>query len=343
MVAVSVVVAVRNAAAYLPRFVACLQEQTLGDFEAVFVDDASDDDSAVRLAAYAASDPRLRLVRHAVRQGAGAARNAGIEAAAGETLCFADPDDLLPPDSLRVRYEAYRTHRAVVRACHDEVGGDGGLRNHEIRPPGLPLVVKPADVARSLGPGPFLCAHWTWLFPTRMVRRLGVRNAVGTRTAEDIVFLVRLFFHVTRLCWIDDTVYYWIKRTDSLSNTFYTAGHYRDYLQCVEIFYEEAVREKALPLADEFFDDYLACYLTHVLYQAAQGKSTEADARSVVAEASRLALRYGALTRRLEGVRKHPWNNRGYCKLLAAMAEDGRPVIEKLAAAHAALAAYAPA
>ena len=343
MVAVSVVVAVRNAAAYLPRFVACLQEQTLGDFEAVLVDDASSDDSAAMAEAFAAADPRLRLLRLGERQGAGAARNAGIEAAVGETLCFADPDDVLPPDSLRARFEAYRTHHAVVRACHDEVGGDGGLRNHEIRPPGLPLVAKPADVARTLGPGPFLRAHWTWLFPTKMVRRLGARNEVGLRTAEDIMFLVRLFFHVTRLCWIDDTVYRWIKRTDSLSNTVYTVEHYRDYLQCVERFYEEAAREKALSLADEFFDDYLACYLTHVLYQAAQGKSAEEDARAVVAEASRLALRYGGLARRLEGVRKHPWNNRGYFKLLGAMAEDGRSVIEKLAAAHAALAAFAPA
>ena len=343
MVAVSVVVAVRNAAAYLPRFVACLQEQTLGDFEAVLVDDASSDDSAAMAEAFAAADPRLRLLRLGERQGAGAARNAGIEAAVGETLCFADPDDVLPPDSLRARFEAYRTHHAVVRACHDEVGGDGGLRNHEIRPPGLPLVAKPADVARTLGPGPFLRAHWTWLFPTKMVRRLGARNEVGLRTAEDIMFLVRLFFHVTRLCWIDDTVYRWIKRTDSLSNTVYTVEHYRDYLQCVERFYEEAAREKALSLADEFFDDYLACYLTHVLYQAAQGKSAEEDARAVVAEASRLALRYGGLARRLEGVRKHPWNNRGYFKLLGAMAEDGRSVIEKLAAAHTALAAFAPA
>lgn len=343
MVAVSVVVAVRNAAAYLPRFVACLQAQTLGDFEAVFVDDASDDDSAAMLEAYAAEDRRLRLLRHAVRQGAGAARNAGIEAAAGETLCFADPDDLLPPDSFKVRYEAYRTHHAVVRACHDEVGGDGVLRNHEIRPPSLPLVAKPADAARSLGPGPFLCAHWTWLFPTKMVRRLGVGNEVGVRTAEDIMFLVRLFFHVTRLCWIKDTVYYWIKRTDSLSNTVYTAEHYCDYLRCVEIFYEEAVREKALPLADEFFGDYLACYLSHLLFQAAQGKSSEEDARIVVAEASRLCRRYGALARRMEGIGKHPWNNRGYFKLLGAMAEDGRPMIEKLAVAHAALAALAPA
>ncbi|NHZ45720.1 bifunctional glycosyltransferase/CDP-glycerol:glycerophosphate glycerophosphotransferase [Nitratidesulfovibrio liaohensis] len=330
MAKVSVVVAMYNAQAWLQRFVVALQNQELDDFEVLMIDDASTDGSAAMVEAVAATDPRFRLIRLSVNSGAGVARNKGIVEATGETICFADPDDLLPERSLEVRYEAYKRYNAVVRACHDEIDGNGSIRNHEKRPAKLPEVFSPADEAARVGVAPFLCAHWTWLFPKSLLHRYAILNGEGMRTAEDIVLLNRLFFHVTRMVWIPDTVYYWMKQKDSLSTTRYSAEHYANYFQCCDIFYTEAKRHKRIELADAFFDDYLSVYPAHLISQAVQGISTEADARQVITAMTSVAERHNVFQRRLPALQKNPTRNAGIQRLWAVLQSKATSSLAKL-------------
>ncbi|MFJ9388185.1 glycosyltransferase [Nocardioides sp. NPDC101246] len=65
------------------------------DLEVIVVDDASTDDTFEIVEAYAARDPRLRVVRSPGR-GGGHARNHGVSLARGRFLAFADGDDLVP-------------------------------------------------------------------------------------------------------------------------------------------------------------------------------------------------------------------------------------------------------
>lgn len=330
MTAVSVVVAVYNAQPWLDRFFASLRRQTLRDFEVLMVDDGSTDESAAMIAEMAGADPRFRLVRLPVNAGAGTARNTGIREAKGETLCFADPDDLLPETSLEVRYTAYKRHNAIVRACHDEIGDDGSMRNHETRPDRLPEIFSPVDEAERVGVNPFLCAHWTWLFPTELLRRHKILNGENMRTAEDIVLLNKLFFHVNRMVWIPDTVYFWMKHEESLSTTRYTAEHYENYFQCCDVFYREAGKHRRMELADQFFDGYLALYPGHLLAQAARGGSDETDAQKLIAATARIAERYAVFKRCAEVLRRNPAHYAGLCRLMAALQSDNQSALLRL-------------
>lgn len=67
----SVLTAAYNAAAVLERAVQSVQAQTLGDWEMSIVDDHSSDGTAALAENLARHDPRLRVIRHALRQGAG--------------------------------------------------------------------------------------------------------------------------------------------------------------------------------------------------------------------------------------------------------------------------------
>ncbi len=297
MPAISVVIPLYNSEKYLQRFVVSLQSQTFKDFEALFIDDASTDGGPALLEGLATGDPRLKLLRQPKNLGAGAARNLGIRSAAGETLCFADPDDFLPENSLEVRYTAFKKHNAIVRACNDEISDTGTLIQHGTRPAGLPDICKPREAAQDFGINPFLSAHWTWLFPTKLLQRQGIFNEEGTRTAEDIMFLVRLFFKIERLVWLPDTVYYWVKREKSLSTTRYSFEHYADYLQCVDAFYGEAEQNRHIALADRFCNDYLNAYLLHCAQQCLNGLSTEEDARKLVALAADICARHKTFAR----------------------------------------------
>jgi FkbM family methyltransferase len=87
-----------NGARFLDRALASLRTQTFSDWELLAVDDASTDDSAARLDAFAAADSRVRVFRHAVNRGCAAGRNTALRAARGEWIAYLDCDDEFYPD-----------------------------------------------------------------------------------------------------------------------------------------------------------------------------------------------------------------------------------------------------
>jgi glycosyltransferase involved in cell wall biosynthesis len=104
---VSVVVPTRNRCAFLSMTLRSVMRQQGVSFEIVVVDEASSDGTSAMLAALA--DPRIRIIRHAMPVGVGAARNRGAWVARGEWLAFLDDDDLWAPDKLVTQLEAART------------------------------------------------------------------------------------------------------------------------------------------------------------------------------------------------------------------------------------------
>lgn len=72
-----------------------LRGSGIGELEVIVVDDGSRDATAERVAAH----PDVRLIRHQVNQGYGAALKTGFSAASGELLAFLDADGTYPPES----------------------------------------------------------------------------------------------------------------------------------------------------------------------------------------------------------------------------------------------------
>lgn len=96
---VSVIVPCWNGARYLGACLDSLLAQTERDFEAIVIDDGSQDGSLALARDYAQRDARVRVL-HQANSGVSAARNAGLAQAQGEWIAFVDSDDLLPPDAL---------------------------------------------------------------------------------------------------------------------------------------------------------------------------------------------------------------------------------------------------
>ena len=86
----SVVTPVYNAAGFLAASVGSVLAQSIGDWELILVDDGSADDSLAVCKEYARTDPRIRVVAQANR-GPAAARNAGVNAARGDSIFDAEP------------------------------------------------------------------------------------------------------------------------------------------------------------------------------------------------------------------------------------------------------------
>jgi teichuronic acid biosynthesis glycosyltransferase TuaG len=96
---VSVITPAHNAATVLLEATKAVGEQTLASVEHIVIDDGSTDGTAELLQELGRGIPRLRYL-HQRRQGAGMARNLGIEAAEGRYIAFLDSDDLWLPRKL---------------------------------------------------------------------------------------------------------------------------------------------------------------------------------------------------------------------------------------------------
>ncbi len=101
---VSIIVPVYNAEEYLERCVNSLKNQTLEDIEIILVDDSSRDASPQMCERQAAEDSRIKVI-HKQNEGAGIARNAGLQIATGEYIGFVDSDDFVEADMFKTLYE----------------------------------------------------------------------------------------------------------------------------------------------------------------------------------------------------------------------------------------------
>lgn len=101
MLTFSIVIPIYNTGKYLRDCLDSIMAQSYVDFEAIMVDDGSEDGSAAICKEYAERDHRFTYC-YKENGGVSSARNAGIEIANGEWLLFVDSDDQLLPDSLAI-------------------------------------------------------------------------------------------------------------------------------------------------------------------------------------------------------------------------------------------------
>src|SRR5688572_17537380 len=98
---VSIIMNVRNGAAYVRDALDSVRAQTFGDWELVFWDNASTDATAQIAAEF--GDPRMRYFRSPELMPLGGARTLAIREARGEWLAFLDHDDVWLPEKLELQ------------------------------------------------------------------------------------------------------------------------------------------------------------------------------------------------------------------------------------------------
>ena len=91
-------------------------ETTRLDWEIIFVDDVSKDDTVARAERLCAADDRLRLIRHARNTGRGRTATDGMRAARGKIVGFLDIDLEVPARYILPAVEAIRAGADVVCA-----------------------------------------------------------------------------------------------------------------------------------------------------------------------------------------------------------------------------------
>ena len=97
---ISIVVPVYNASRFLDETIKTVREQTIDNWELIFVDDCSTDNSDEIIKQYMKIDKRIKYFKQDQNGGPALARNRGIDEAKGNFLCFLDADDMWDKDKL---------------------------------------------------------------------------------------------------------------------------------------------------------------------------------------------------------------------------------------------------
>lgn len=97
---ISIIIPVYNASSFLMDTIKSIKEQTYENWEAIFVDDCSKDNSVEIIKKERKKDNRIKLIQNESNSGAAITRNNGIDAANGRYLCFLDADDKWHPEKL---------------------------------------------------------------------------------------------------------------------------------------------------------------------------------------------------------------------------------------------------
>ncbi len=122
----SVIIPVYNAAAFLPDCVASLLAQTLDDYELIFVDDGSTDQSPEILKRFQIENPDRIHILSLENGGQGRARNYGLEIAQGDYIGFVDSDDWVLPEMYAKMYRKAEAEQADIVVCDiEKMNADG--------------------------------------------------------------------------------------------------------------------------------------------------------------------------------------------------------------------------
>ncbi len=211
---ISVIVPVYKVEAYLRECVDSIINQTYKNLEIILVDDGSPDNCPAICDEYALKDERI-IVIHQKNGGLSAARNAGLEVATGEYICFVDSDDLIHPRYCEILLAGIIENNTLMCACKVKSFTDNDIYDME------------SDSETSIVS---YCSQSDFLLK-QMTRDLemGVWNRIYKRSVfdnirflkgklhEDIIFAGDLFDltfdHVTL---VDKTLYYYRQRIDGI-------------------------------------------------------------------------------------------------------------------------------
>ena len=134
--AATIIIPAWNAARFIEGALSSACAQTERRIEVLVVDDCSTDDTADLVRAFAARDPRVRLLRTPKNGGPSAACNVGFAAARGEWIAILDADDTLEPERMERLVALGRERRADMCADNLLLVDEEGVRPSE---PMLPV------------------------------------------------------------------------------------------------------------------------------------------------------------------------------------------------------------
>ncbi len=212
----SVIIPVYNGAEFIQKSYHSILNQQIEDFEILYVDNNSVDASIEEIKKVIEADGRVTLFKQ-TKQGAGAARNLGINKANGDYLYVFDVDDEIYPDALK-KMIAVLDKNPTLDAVFGKM-----VKSHQ----GISQTKKPNNETNkiTIKEKPFWGIHWfsdlsTVVGPPAFLYRKSVFTIIGNyneeiEPGEDTAFDIKLGM-TSNIAFLDSYVYLYYKHSNSI-------------------------------------------------------------------------------------------------------------------------------
>ena len=204
MPAVSIIVPVYKAEAYLHRCVDSILAQTFTNFEVLLIDDGSPDNSGKYCDEYALLDSRVRVF-HKENGGVSAARQLGLEYTQGEYVIHADPDDWVESDWLECLYTQAEEVEADMVFCDFFIETESGQKYNSQKP----VTLTAQGVLNALLNQELHGACWNKLVRRKCFNKYNVRFPEHVICWEDLWVFCDLLLHITKISYIPKALYHY--------------------------------------------------------------------------------------------------------------------------------------
>ena len=261
MAKISVLVPIFNVETYLEQCLDSLLVQSFQDIEIICADDGSTDRSGAIVDAYAAKDPRIKVI-HKVNTGYGNNMNVALDAATGDYVAILESDDFAEPYMLEKLYLAAQESGAdVVKGEYFRYTQKGD--EHSDR-----LVNFPQKEAFSVKEYPHLLdladTIWSCLYKREFLEKNNIRfHETPGASYQDISFALQNWMHAEKVYCIPEAVLHY--RMDNAGSSMNNP----DKLYCVFEEYHWAeekianVLEKEVGLEQHFVATKYRDYFNH--------------------------------------------------------------------------------
>lgn len=208
---VSIIIPVYKTEKYLIRCMQSVWSQDYINLEIILVDDGSPDESGKMCDAIASKDDRIRVI-HKENGGLSSARNAGLDIAKGDYICFVDSDDYIEKDYVSTLLRLINKHGAdLAKIDYKEVDVDDYTEKTVVQEE---VLFHGKDVEQA-----FLDlkvdSACVFMYTKQVIG--DIRFPVG-KTSEDISFNFEIFQRATRFVYAPVNKYYYFYNSDSISN-----------------------------------------------------------------------------------------------------------------------------
>lgn len=207
---ISVIIPVYNAADFLVQNVESLINQTYNKFEAIYVDDGSEDMSLTILRDFEKRDPRIRVFPKQ-HEGVGSARNFGVTKTKGDYILFMDADDFYATDAFMELVNAVKVWGAEVEIVLFNYNKYDNLTKTISKGKDMSLVPQNGMFACRDLAGDLLQIHgpnlWKQMYRADIVKESSFYCL--NSMAEDMVYAVLLMVKSTKMIALDKCIYFY--------------------------------------------------------------------------------------------------------------------------------------
>lgn len=222
---ISVIIPMYNVENVMSRCVQSLFEQTLKDFEVIFVNDCSNDNTlnelGRQLKKYKREDIEVKIISHEQNSGVAVARNTGLDNATGEYVYYIDADDYCDTDTLEVMYSKAKSEELDVIGCEWMLTFASNAR-HMVQPE----VSTGCEAFEKMCNGVMRWNLWLFMVKRSLYESETFRFIPGANMGEDLMVMMKLLLNARKVSVIHRPLYHYIQtNSNAMTKNFSAYRH----------------------------------------------------------------------------------------------------------------------